>query len=178
MCTDNYFELYNLPQGFSPAPAAVKAKYYELSRKYHPDRFAQADEATRDEAIKMASLNNQAYKTLTDADLLMAYVLQLNGVMTSDEKYQLPPEFLMEMMDLNELVSDLEDNPTDAGLALQANTALASQLAEWDNECSELIAQYERQPDHITLLQIKDMYFRRKYLLRIKERISKFALPN
>jgi molecular chaperone HscB len=172
---ENYFELYALPVSFSPAPAQVKARYYELSRTYHPDRVAQADDDARNEANIMSSLNNTAYKTLTDADQLMAYVLQIKGVMTPDEKYQLPPEFLMEMMDLNEVVTDLEMEPGNAGLATQANAALSSQLTEWDNEVNGLIADYERQPDTITLLQIKDMYFRRKYLLRIKERIAKFA---
>src|SRR5687768_2271342 len=97
----NYFELYGIPESFNPDAATVKKKYYELSRQYHPDRFAQTDDSTRAEALRMAALNNDAYKTLNSTDTTMSYILKQHQLLEDEEKYNLPPNFLMEMMDLN-----------------------------------------------------------------------------
>lgn len=172
----NYFELYGLPLSFSPDKAAVKKKYYELSRQYHPDRYAQAADAERQEALRMAALNNDAFKTLNDADATMAYILKLNGVLEDEEKYNLPPAFLMEMMDLNEAVSDYEMQPDENGRQ-QIMKLTEEQFADWEAQAMPLMEQYEGSPNHDILLKIKDYFFRKKYLLRIRERIDTFASP-
>ncbi len=174
---DNYFELYELPVNFHPDAAKVKAKYYEFSRLYHPDRFAQADNTKKLEALTMAALNNKAYKTLSNADATMAYVLKLNEVLKDEEKYNLPPDFLTEMMDFNESVSEYEANPTNNTLREELEKTLADMLADWSKSAETLTCGYDTaHNNHEELLKIKDMYFRKKYLLRIQERITKFAL--
>lgn len=172
----NYFELYGLPASFVPDAAAVKKKYYELSRRYHPDHYAQASDAERAETLRMAAMNNDAYKTLSDADRTMAYILTQAGVLEAEEKYALPPDFLMEMMDVNELVSDYELQPDNAAAARQAASMLQQQLDEWQQTTAPLVAQYDpATPDTDLLQRIKDLYFRKKYLLRIRQRINTFA---
>jgi molecular chaperone HscB len=172
----NYFELYNIPQSFHPDAAAVKKKYYELSRKYHPDRFTLADEESQKEALRMSAMNNEAYKVLNNADATMAYVLKLHGLLEEEEKYDLPPDFLMEMMDLNETISDYEMDAENETMKLQAAQALQEQLDTWDAQVAPLTDKFDpEKPDEALLKQIKDSYFRKKYLLRIKERIHRFA---
>ena len=172
----NFFELYELPLGFHPDPAQVKAKYYEFSRKYHPDRFANADDAAKIESLRMSALNNDAYKTFNNPDATMAYVLKVSGLLEHDEKYSLPPAFLMAMMELNEAISEYEMEPGGSDSYKAAATELAEAMEAWEEEAGKLTAQYDA-GDHseALLLQIKDYYFRKKYLLRIQERIDKFA---
>jgi molecular chaperone HscB len=172
----NYFELYGLPVSFHPDATAVKAKFYELSRQYHPDRYAQAGEAALDEALRMAAMNNDAYKTLKSSDALMAYILKLNALLQDDEKYALPPAFLMEMMDINEALSEYEiDRENKDALQMVVN-GLNEQLELWDGATAVLTDRYDNgEQSKELLLQIKDQYFRKKYLLRIKERIDRFA---
>ena len=172
----DYFELYQLPRSFNPDPALVKAKYYELSRTWHPDRFSRAEGHEQAEALRMAALNNDVYKTLSDPDRLMAYLLKSHGLLEDEEKYNLPPAFLMEMMDLNEAVSDYEMQPDDANLARQSITVLAEQFEAWEAGAKDLTDRFDAGDQSSDLLmKIKDMYFRKKYLLRIQERINKFA---
>ncbi len=172
----NYFELYDIPVSFSPDQAVVKTKFYELSRKYHPDRFAQAGGAELTEALQMAALNNAAYKTLKDSDANMAYILKLQGLLEEEENYALPPAFLMEMMDLNEAVSESEIDPENTDARDMATNDLNEQLELWTDAMKLLTDRYAQgEQDTDLLLQIKDMYFRKKYLLRIKERIDRFA---
>lgn len=169
----NYFELYEIPTSFRPDQALVKKKYYELSRKYHPDRFTLAAEEEQANALKMSSLNNEAYKALNNEDKLMAYVLKLNEILEEEEKYNLPPDFLMEMMDLNEVVSELEMEADNEELMNSANNQLDEQFKDWNEQVTPLITEFENGNHSKALLnQIKDYYFRKKYLLRIKERVD------
>ena len=171
----NYFQLYHLPVSFHPDQAQVKASYYELSRQYHPDRFAQQGGEELANALRMAAMNNDAFKTLKNADATMAYVLKMHGMLDDEEKYTLPPAFLMEMMDINEAIGDYEAGSQDA-LQMATNT-LNEQLELWDDATKLLISRFEagNHDKNNILVQIKDQYFRKKYLLRIKERIDSFA---
>lgn len=170
---ENYFTLYNLPVTFSPDPAVVKQKYYELSRQYHPDRFANAGSHEHALALRMAAMNNDAYKTLRNADATMAYVLRIAGVLEEEEKYQLPAAFLMEMMDLNEAISDYEADRNNVQAKETAAATLAELMTDWDNAANTLKSQYDTDNAAPTLLaQLKDMYMRKKYLLRIAERLQ------
>jgi molecular chaperone HscB len=172
----NYFELYQLPLSFRPDKDAVKKKFYELSRLYHPDRFAQAADAERAEALRMAALNNDAYKTFNSTDATMAYILKLYNMLEDEEKYSLPPDFLMEMMDLNEAVSDYEMQPGDKQMQEQVQNMIAAQFADWDTSIKPLTEDFGHDLAKTeTLVKIKDFYFRKKYLLRIQQRINTFA---
>lgn len=172
----NYFELYDLEVSFNPDKDLIKKKYYELSRKYHPDRFTLASTEEQAEALKMSSLNNEAYKALKNEDATMAYILKLNNLLEEEEKYNLPPDFLMEMMDLNEQISELEMDAADDNIQKQAQEALNVQMELWQKQVSPLVQRFEDGDKTEDLLkQIKDFYFRKKYLLRIRERMNTFA---
>jgi len=172
----NYFELFNIPVSLHPDAATVKARFYELSRQYHPDRFSTAGPDALSQALAMAATINEAYKTLRDPDATMAYVLRLNNMLEDEEKYALPPAFLMEMMDLNEAVSDYEDNPDNEAARLTAVNSLAEQMQSWQQAADALISRFDAgNHSQDILAPLKDMYFRKKYLLRIQERINRFA---
>lgn len=171
---ENYFELYHIPVSFRPDPVQLKQQFYALSKQHHPDRFAAAGEDAYAEALHRSALINEAYKTLSDPDRTMAYILRLEGQLEEEEKYSLPPAFLMEMMDLNELLSDYEDG--NASLKQQAETELAGHLQAWDAEVAPLMQTFENgSRESAVLAQLKDFYFRKKYLLRIQERLTTFA---
>ena len=172
----NFFELYDIPVSFHPDAAAVKNKFYELSRKYHPDRFANAAHADKMESLTMSALNNDAYKTFSNRDKTMAYILKLKGLLQDEEKYNLPPAFLMAMMELNEAISEYETEPADTNSYKQAKNELDEELESWNEATEKLTLQFDKGDEsEALLLQIKDYYFRKKYLLRIQERIDKFA---
>jgi molecular chaperone HscB len=172
----NYFELYDIPISFQPDAAEVKKKYYELSRKYHPDRFTLSDNSSQANALLMSAMNNDAYKVLNNADATMAYILKLNGILEEEEKYNLPPDFLMKMMELNEAISEYEMEPDNEDMRTQATQGLQDQLDDWEDSVSALTPKYDATaPDNALLHELKDYYFRKKYLLRIKERIDRFA---
>lgn len=172
----NYFELFSLKESFFPDAALLKKKFYELSRQFHPDRFVNGGTEAMEEAEKMSAQINLAFQTLKDENAVMAYLLQYHGVLVTDEKFNLSPSFLMEMMELNEAVSDAEMNGDDASKE-QANTSLQQHLFTVSNEMKPFIESFEKgNHSQENLLALKEFYFQKKYLLRIQERIAKFAL--
>src|SRR6187401_1710229 len=94
-----YFELFELPVRLKVDKAALTKKYFELQKKYHPDFFSNASEEEQAEVLEKSSLVNKAYKTFQNADETIKYVLMQKGLLEEEEKYQLPPDFLMEMLE-------------------------------------------------------------------------------
>lgn len=174
---ENYFAFYEIPESFKPDAAIVKKKFYELSRLHHPDRAAQAGDDAVATALQMMAMNNKAYNIFKDSDATMQYLLQLNGVLEAEEKYNLPSSFLMEMMELNEAISEFEMEATEEKKQA-AISNLQQQFEEWNTGVAPIIAKYEANKDSDLLKEIKDFYFRKKYLLRIQQRIDTFAPSN
>ncbi len=174
----NYFKFYDIPISFSPDQALVKKKFYALSKEYHPDFFVNESEEKQQEILELSTLNNKAFQTLSNPDKLLPYVLTLEDVLVDGEKYQLPQDFLMEMMDVNEGIMDLESEANEAKLA-----GMNKNVDQFENdlnlELASLTADFELNKEtekKDALLKIKDIWYRKKYLLRIRESIDKFAL--
>ena len=102
----NYFELFEIPVSIKIDKSTLAQKYFDIQKKYHPDFFAQGTEAEQADALEQSSAANKALKIFKNEDETIKYVLQLKGLLEEEEKYQLPPEFLMEMMELNEELSE------------------------------------------------------------------------
>src|ERR1700760_2548299 len=105
----NYFEFYDIPESFAVDVPALKKKFYELSKRYHPDFYANEDEAKQQEILELSTLNNKAYQTLSDPAKRLEYILKLHDLVSEGAKPQLPADFLMEMMDINERLMEVED---------------------------------------------------------------------
>ena len=88
-------------------------------------------------------------------------MLQLKELLQEEEKYQLPPAFLMEMMELNEELS------ADSAEQIQElETTLYSAVAP-------IIENYDdAKASTAELLKLKEYYFKKKYLQRILDRLE------
>ncbi len=163
----NYFEIFDLPISFLIQQTDLKAKYYTLSRKYHPDFFAQENEIEKNKALEISSQINKAYKTFQQSDETIKYVLQLKGLIDEEEKYQLSPGFLMDMMELNE---NLEEAKSKDDIELINTSKLSINAIEKDNYLTvkSVIEGYlDGVTSYTDLLKVKEYYFKKKYLERI-----------
>lgn len=161
----NYFELFDLPVCIQVDRSALAKKYFELQKQHHPDFYGQADDDEQKEALEKSSNINKALKVLQQPDQTIQYVLQLTGVLTDNEKYELPPGFLMEMMELNEKL--VEEDPE------TFRKEIAATEHKLFVEVKDIIENYNN--DTIStekLLKIKEYYFKKKYLHRILDRMD------
>jgi molecular chaperone HscB len=163
----DYFNLFNIPVSLNPDQQLLKQKFYELSRKYHPDFFTQENEWEQADALEKSSQINKAYKTLTNRDETIKYVLQSKGILETDEKYQLPPGFLMEMLEYNEVLQEAKASNDEAKL-----TDVKNSLAKLEDELFLPVQHKVLQYDDTTataedLQLVKEYYFKKKYIDRI-----------
>lgn len=170
----DFFQLYDLPLSFHPAQDVVKKRYYALSKKFHPDFFATASADQQAEAMEMSTANNKAYNILSSSNRTLKYVLEHYGLLPEGEHYTLPQDFLMEMMDINEALMDLQFEPDQERVA-QLHKDIANLEESLEGELTSLTTGFEDfQEDQqmVKLMKIKDLYFRMKYLARIKEKVG------
>jgi molecular chaperone HscB len=192
----NYFELYEIPVCLQIDPSVIKPKYYELSRKYHPDFYSNASEEKQSEVLEKSSLVNKAFKVFNDPNEIIKYVLQLKGLLEEEEKYNLPSDFLMQIMELNEQleeaglktevgeifeeypeskmdITETKLQPRAIDVKAQARVSkLKSIISNFQHEIYEPVKQIvEHYQEGITtekeLLQVKEYYYKEKYLNRI-----------
>lgn len=173
----NYFELYELPLSLRLDEALLKRKFYELSKRFHPDFYINETPEKQAEILELSTLNNKAYQVLSNPQKRIEYVLALKGLMAEEGQYQLPQDFLMEMMEVNEALMDLEFDNDSA--ALSEITKKVDEMEQFLSvELEETSAKFEpANPDEqqALLLKIKDIWYRQKYLLRIRESLNRFA---
>lgn len=165
----NYFDLFGIPSSLKVDTNKLTATYFALQKKFHPDFHTNATEQQKDEMLEKSSAINKAWKIFKDPDATIQYVLMEKGLLEEEEKYKLSQDFLMEIMELNEEIMDAkmeEDAVTIARLKNQLNELNASIYAP----VTQIMENYQ---EGITtteeLLQVKDCYYRKKYLNRILE---------
>jgi molecular chaperone HscB len=116
----NHFELFGLAARFAVDAAALEARYHELQREVHPDRFAAAPDAERRVSMQLATRVNEAYQTLKSPLRRAVYILQLRGVDPELEtNTAMPSEFLMEQISWRERIEAGSEEP-EALLQLRA----------------------------------------------------------
>lgn len=172
---NNYFHFYGLPVSFQVDEAQLKKKFYALSKEYHPDFHANELQEKQDEILELSTLNNIAYKVLSDPLKRIEYILELHDMLAEGDKYTLPQDFLMDMMDVNEALMDMELDP-DPSRLMTISSEVDQLEASLFDELKQRTEEFDAKtcPDsNSILLKIKEIWYREKYLMRIRSSIGK-----
>lgn len=155
----NYFELFNIPLSLKIDQSLLFKKFLELQKKFHPDFHTNTTAEEQQQALEVSSMSNKALKIFQSPDETLKYVLQLKGLLEEEEKYQLSSDFLMEMMELNEMQIDNKQ---------EANQRIQQLLSEIYKPVVTIIENYQDDKvDEASLLQLKEYYYKKKYLTRL-----------
>ena len=166
----DYFRFFGLPRKLNADMTALERAFYRLSRRLHPDVYAQATAAEQRWSLDKSSQLNDAYRTLKDPILRTMYLLQLEGVQleeqskaatdharqTGEEKKQfVPPDLLEEVFELNMQLEELRSNKkmgeADPALVkeLQAHKArFEAKLEALGTELKSYWAEWDALPFH------------------------------
>lgn len=173
-----YYDFFELPVSFQIDETALRQKFLENTRLYHPDFYINESEAVQQEMMEKSSLNNDAFKVLSNPKVRSQYLLTESGILVKGEN-QLPQEFLFEMMEFNEKISEIKiSNEMDSlkSLENEAESILQNiekKLVEYQKIC-DFEPFFSEEWQRMAKI-VKDYFLKRKYLLRIKDSISNFA---
>src|SRR5437016_8722181 len=121
----DYFSFFGLPRKLNIDHGLLEREFYNLSRKLHPDLYAQADSQEQEWSLEQSSQLNDAYRTLKDPIKRTQYLLHLEGVELEEQsksatekarvsgevkKQIVPPDLLEEVFELNMHLEELRMN--------------------------------------------------------------------
>ena len=161
----NFFELFGIPPAPSIDRSSLAKRYFELQRENHPDFFTQATKEEKEESLKQSADINKAFKIFQNRDTTLGYFLQSVAIIEQEEKYNLSQDFLMDMMEINEALTDDDDSTTKDKLTKYEGVLLA--------DVTPVLENYDiHTTSHADLLRLKDYHYKKKYLNRILDRLG------
>lgn len=112
------FELFGVPRRFMQDTAVLDARWKELQREAHPDRFTAQGAAAQRVAMQWSVRINEAYNRLRDPLRRAAYLCELAGEsINAHSNTAMPTAFLMQQMQWREALEDASDAETLEALA-------------------------------------------------------------
>lgn len=161
-----HFALFDLQPAFAIDLDRLAARYRELARETHPDRFADAPAREQRQALERAAELNDAYQTLKSPSRRALYLLGLSGQSLPLEATVQDPQFLLQQMELREELEELQDSADLAGVAAFKRRLKAAQaeLEQGFAACWDQPAERERAERLMRRMQFLD-----KLALEVRE---------
>jgi len=162
----NYFELFALVPSYEISQTDLKAKYLELQRAVHPDKFANSSERERLIAVQKTALINDAFSILSANDSRAQYLLELSGIELAHETQTLKdPTFLIQQMELRESLEEI----TAAGDPEQALSDFQQQITKFIQHIDgEFVTLFSRS-DAQSLATAADLVRKLKFMLKLRD---------
>lgn len=111
----DYFTFFGLPRTLALDPRDLERRFRELSRKFHPDFYYNAQPAERLASLERSSYLNDAYRVLRSLPSRVEYLLSVEGmppVKATDAaqgNVKVPPALLEEVFTLNEELDEIRE---------------------------------------------------------------------
>lgn len=149
--------------------AELQARFYKLTRQFHPDRFARRPAAEQQAALDMTSMLNDGVRILRDPVKRAEYVLSRNGFEIGEQRSKdVPAELLEEVFELNMALEELRDGDAAAREGIvEARSKFETMRGEIDEDLAGKFAAHDRTPAaerREILASIRAILNRRRYI--------------
>mgnify|MGYP006280424411 FL=1 len=106
------FSLFQLPRGYRLDRSLLDARWKDLQREAHPDKFAAQGAASQRVALQWSVRINEAYQRLKDPLKRAAYLCELGGApIQAEVNTAMPAAFLMQQMAWREALEEAQTLP-------------------------------------------------------------------
>ena len=130
------FELFALTRQFAQERSVIDARWKDLQREAHPDRFAAQGAAAQRVAMQWSVRINEAYQRLKDPLKRAAYLCELAGAkVNAEDNTAMPAAFLMQQMEWREALDEAQQESQLDALEDEVTQARRDMLAE----CARLL---------------------------------------
>ena len=128
------FELFGLTQLFAQDRATIDARWKELQREAHPDKFAAQGAAAQRIAMQWSVRINEAYQRLKDPLKRAAYLCELGGsAINAHSNTAMPAEFLVQQIQWREVMEDARSVAELEALTEELNAARRQLLQQCED---------------------------------------------
>ncbi|CAG5130975.1 unnamed protein product [Candidula unifasciata] len=160
-CELTYFDLMQLKPSFDIDTKSLGDMFRETQKRLHPDKFSGKKQEEIDLAQQQSALLNKAYNTLLKPLSRAIYLLELQNIEISEKDNFTDPQFLMEIMEINEQISAAK-KPSD----VEASEKLSDARIE---ECIKEISEHYKKN---AWNDMKKATIKLRYYTTIQERIN------
>ena len=130
----NDFELFGLTQQFAQDRTAIDARWKELQREAHPDKFASQGAAAQRIAMQWSVRINEAYQRLKDPLKRAAYLCELGGFpINAHSNTAMPTAFLVQQIQWREDMDEAQSVAELDALNDQVNAARSQLLQQCED---------------------------------------------
>ena len=164
------FELFGVPAQFAQDRAALDARWKDLQREAHPDKFAAQGSAAKRVAMQWSVRINEAYQRLKDPLRRASYLCELNGAPINAEKNTaMPTDFLIQQMAWREAL--------DAAKKVENMNKIADESNEYGREQLLKIEQsIDVKHDFISAAtQVRSLMFIERFQTEVEARIDQLG---
>ena len=170
----DYFTLFGLPESFQLDVNQLAARYQDLQRQFHPDKYASRPQAEQLAAVQQSATINQGWQTLRHPLSRAEYLLSLHGFDLASEQHTVrDTAFLMEQLELREELDDIEQQRDESRLSSFSGRVDGMIAARSQTMVSELDArQWEQAADTVRKLRFLDKL--RSQIEQLEEKLLDF----
>jgi molecular chaperone HscB len=167
----NYFDFFGIPHKLNLDSKDLEARFYALSKQWHPDRFVRAAPAERRISEDATAILNDGYRTLREPIARAEYLLKEHGFDIGEQKSSnVPPELLEEVFELNMALEEIESSRPQLAEARGRFLAMRQELDQ-DLQCE--FAAYDAAEDRAVLERIRGLLNRRRYIRNLVNQVEK-----
>ena len=171
----DFFSFFGIEPQLALDPISLQKRFYELSRQWHPDRFASKSPAERQLALENTALLNDAFRTLKQPVERAEYVLSGHGLAHDEAAAKrVPPELLDEVFELNMAIDGLKDGDASVRPQLEsARATFAATLAAIDAELDAGFRRWDKAHANSVLGEVRAILNRRKYIHNLVKTVDR-----
>lgn len=163
----NDFELFGLSPQFAQDRAAIDARWKDLQREAHPDKFAAQGAAAQRVAMQWSVRINEAYQRLKDPLKRAAYLCELNAApVNAENNTAMPGAFLMQQMEWREALDEAHSVDEVDQISLQ----VSSMRRELLQKCEQLLDSQQDYPAAVQ--QVRALMFIERFARDVDARLD------
>ena len=161
------FELFDLAAQFAQDRAAIDARWKDLQREAHPDKFAAQGAAAQRLAMQWSVRINEAYQRLKDPLKRAAYLCELHDApVNAENNTAMPAAFLMQQMEWREALDDAQSAADLEALVTQVSAARQQTLLH----CAQLLDVAHDYPQAVQ--QVRALMFIERFSDDVQQRLD------
>ena len=170
-----FYSFFGIDEKLSLDLADLQTRFYERSRKLHPDRYGRKPAQEQQYSVEATSILNDGYRTLRDPVKRAEYVLKQHGFDIGEQRSKdVPQDLLEEVFELNMALEELRGGDDSVRPQLdEARSHFSELLTDVDSTLHQQFDQYDSSREDAVLQAIRGTLNRRRYIENLVHEVDK-----